>query len=346
MATSQRMWKREQERRRRERLRRARRRRNCAIVVLLLAAAAVISIIAVNGSGKSEKKSPEPTQREQTAQTDKNVITNPYTTTRTADDIKASFFDDSAFAGNALAATIGMYGVTEGADFYSDVNLTLENVYETTSAGSTTTIAEQFKSKRFDKIFLAFGENELSTMTSGEFKTAYKKLIGKIEGYQPNARIYLIGIPPVTADVSSSNDNINMEKIEEFNKRIISIAADKEIYYIDAVEALGDNKDFLPSGVSADGINLNRAAVIDLLYYTSKKAYIPDEDDLARIGEAEETDDENAENDEPKASEKPKTTAAPKASAAPSQSAKATATPAPTVNILKDSVGDKKTKKE
>lgn len=340
MATSQRMWKREQERRRRERLRRAKRRRNCAIVVLLFAAAAVVSIIAVNGSGKSEKKSPEQTHGEPTIQTDKNAITNPYTTTRSADDIKISFFDDSAFAGNALAATIGMYGITEGADFYSDVNLTLENVYETTSANSTTTIAEQFKSKRFDKIFLVFGENELSTMTSGEFKTAYKKLIGKIEGYQPNARIYLIGIPPVTAEVSSSDDNINMEKIEEFNKRIISIAADKEIYYIDAVDALGDNKDFLPSGVSADGINLNRAAVIDLLYYTSKKAYVPDEDDLARIGEDEDTEDEDADGDEPEK------TAASKTSAAPAQSVKATATPAPTVNILKDSVGNKKTKKE
>lgn len=326
MTASQRMWKREQERKRRERLRRARRRRNCALVVILLAVLAVIVVISVSGKdggGEKHESTPVP----QSSVSDSKAVSDPYTTTRDDGEISESFFADSAFAGNALAQTIGMYGLLNESDFYADVNLTLENVYTVSPSGSTTSVAEQFKSKRFKKVFFAFGENELSAMTSAEFKKQYNKLIGKIEEYQPNAKIYLIGIPPVTAEVDATDKNMNSEKIAEFNRKIMSIAADREIYYIDSIDALGDNKDFLPSGVSSDGINLNRAAVVDLLYYSSKKAYIPDVEDLTAAYGDEDDDEENDTDENLKS--KPNPTANP-------------ASPSPTVNILKDSATDKK----
>lgn len=323
MTVSQRMWKREQERRRRERIRRARRRRNCAIAVLLLAIVTVIVIVTA-GKDNDSPKNEEPTAQPVNVVSDTKAVTDPYTTTREAEDIKASFFKESAFAGNALAQTVGMYGILPETDFYADVNVNLENVYTITTSGSTTSVSEQFKSRRFSKVFLSFGENELRTMTSSEFKTKYKELIDKIVDYQPKARIYLIGIPPVTAEVSSEDDKLTAKRINEFNKRIMSLAVDEELYYVDSVDALGDNKGFLPKGVSGDGINLNKAAVIDLLYYISKEAYIPDAQDVAELGadEDDEDDEDEAETAEPQKASTP--------------------TPAPTVNVLKDSAINKK----
>lgn len=324
MSVSQRMWKREQERKRRERIRRARRRRNCAVAVVLLAIVAVIVIIAIN-AGKSGNKKDSPTQNAINT-TDSTAITNPYTTTRQISDIKTSFFADSAFAGNALAQTIGVYGILQETDFYAGVNVDVDNVYTITPNGSTTSVAEQFKSKRFSKVFLAFGENEIGKFTASEFKVKYAALVEKLKEYQPNARIYLIGIPPVTADVSENDDGvITMKKIKEYNKRIMSIAVDEEIYYVDSVDALGDNKDFLPMGVSADGINLNKAAVIDLLYYIAEEAFIPDTQDLADL---DVEDDEDEEDVASTPVPKPQNTSAPE--------------PSPTVNVFKDSVTDKK----
>ena len=311
MAMSQRMWIREQERKKRERIRRARRRRNCAIIVALLAIIAVVVIVLVNNGGDT------PTEKANTEDVSVELAETPYTTTITEDDIKASFFKDSAFAGNALAWTIGTYGILKDANFYSGVNINLDNVYKTTPVGSTTSIVEQFKSKRFSKVFLAFGENELLEMSSTDFKEEYIKLVDKIQEYQPNARIYLIGIPPVTAQVSNNGD-ITMQKIKQFNKRIMSIAVDEEIYYIDSVDALGDNKDFLPKGVSCDGINLNKAATIDLLYYMTKDAYIPDSNDLADL----DSDDDNEDDEEIESTPTPQKTASP--------------SPSPTVNVFKD----------
>lgn len=332
MTASQRMWKREQERKRRERLRRSRRRRNCVIIVIILAIIAVIAVVMINRGEDTKKAEKTYTPAPVLVQSDSKEVTDPYTTTREADDIKTSFFNNSAFAGNALAQTIGMYGILDDADFYAAVNADLENVYKLTPNGSTTSIAEQFKSKRFDKVFLSFGENELTKLSSSEFKNQYKSLIEKIEKYQPSARIYLIGMPPVTADTSSSNESINMKKIQDFNKRIASLAADRELYYIDSVSALGDNKDFLPSGVSADGINLNKAAVIDLLYYSSKKAYIPSSEDVASLSEDDEEDEDEDSDGNVKATVAPKSTIAP--------------SPSPTVNVFKDSFTDKSKKSE
>lgn len=323
MAVSQRMWKREQERKRRERIKRDRRRRNCAIFVVLLAVVAVIAVIAINRpedkNDKSNIATPPPN-----IQIDHRAVTDPYSTTREISEINKSFYADSAFAGNALAQTIGMYGILENTDFYANVNADVENIYEITSTGSTTSIAEQFKSKRFKKVFLAFGENELSKLSSSDFKELYKKFIEKIKEYQPDTPIYLIGIPPVTDDASNSDTNkITMQKVKEFNKRIMSIAVDNGLYYIDVIDALGDNKDFLPKGVSADGINLNKATVVDLLYYVSKEAYVPDNEDLANM-EIEEEEQETENNEVPQTQD--------------AQSSQ----PSPTVNVFKDSGQDKK----
>ena len=326
MTMSQRMWKREQERKRRERIKRARRRRNCTVAVFLLAVIAVVII--VSSTREEENVPPAPTQTTVALNipSDTAVITEPYATTRDPGDIKLSFFKDSAFAGNALAETIGMYGLLPETDFYSGVNVDLNNVYKVTTSGSTTSIAEQFKSKRFNKVFLAFGENELKTMTSSEFKSKYRELADKLIDYQPKARIYLIAIPPVTSKVSESNEKITDTRIREFNKKIMSLAVDLNLYYIDSTDALGDNKDFLPKGVSADGINLNKSAVIDLLYYSTKEAYIPNTNDLADFDKGDEDVSEEDEEEEAK----------------PQQYVNST--PAPTVNVLKDSAINKNRK--
>lgn len=329
MTMSQRMWKREQERKKRERMKRARRRRNCAIIVLFLAVATVVAIIMLSRDKNDSKPVVEVTESPVSVAVDSRVLSDPYTTTRGVDDIKQSFFADSAFAGNALAQTIGMYGILKETDFYAGVNVDLENVYTMTTYGSTTSIAEQFKSKRFSKVFLSFGENELKKMTASEFKAEYVALIEDLQEYQPNARIYLIAIPPVTAETSAAYDGkLNINRIQEFNKRIMSMAVDFGLFYIDSVEALGDNKSFLPKGVSADGINLNKAAVIDLLYYAVKESYVPDLQSLANF-ELEEDSEEDAEEDNVPTPVKPQAPA-----------------PSPTVNVFKDSVKDKRDKTE
>ncbi len=335
MTMSREMWMREQERKKRERLRRARRRRNCALAVFALAIVSVVLIVAFMSGGDSNSVTTDTTAHyTQTPAIDKSAAEKHYTTTRKPENIKLSFYNDSAFAGNALAETIGMYGILGNADFYSNVNADLENVYTTTTIGSTASIVEQFKSKNFKKIFLAFGENELSRGNSAEFKSNYRKLIEKIKEYQPNVSIYLISIPPVTAEASDANINgVSMSRIRSYNKQIKTLAVEEDIYFVDSIDALGDNKDFLPKGVSNDGINLNKAAVIDLLYYAAKESYIPTRADLAADAKKEDKEDIEIEEDVEETSDNTTTTKQP--TPAPEQEKSEQSS---TVNVLKSSV--------
>ena len=343
MAMSQRMWRREQERKRRERMKRLKRRRNCTITVLVLAVVAVAVI--VKTANKREKATQVTPIETTTVAPNTNTLYEPssvYTTNRDKSDINAEFFNNSAFAGNSVADSIAMYGLLDDVDFYTGVNIDLDNVYTVTNSGGTVSVADQFKNKSFKKIFLSFGENEMLTMSAGEFKESYNGFVEKIKEYQPNAKIYMIGIPPVTLEVSNGGD-VTKGKVNEFNKQIKSIAFDKELYYVDSVDALGDNKGFLPNSVSADGINLNKAAVTDLLYYTSKKAYIPESSNLI-----DEDDDEDKENDTANKNDKKETEkATEKATEAPQATSKnSEESPEPTVNVLKNSVAQKKADKE
>ena len=328
MTMSQRMWAREQERKKRERIKRARRRRNCAIIVILMAVLAVVFIIGAMNGGEDKTNDSKPVaEYTQSPDFNRSVAENPYTTTIEEKDIKLSFFSDCAFAGGSVADSVGMYGILDGAKFYTDVNADLDNVYTMTTTRSTTSIVEQFKSKNFKKIFLSFGENELEDGNSAEFKEKYSALVNKIKEYQPNVTIYLISIPPVTAEISEKNENgITMSRILSYNRQIKTLAVEEDLYFVDSIDALGNNKDFLPSGVSSDGINLNKPAIIDLLYYISRESYIPTRQDLDNDKYVEEETEEstsNVEENETKETPRPLETKKPEDDE---------------VNVLKDSV--------
>lgn len=322
MAISQEMWRRERERRRREREKRLKRQRKCAVVVLIAAIAAVALILA-----NAEKNNTVSESETVGNTTDAETLLNgsSYTTEHTENDLSMSFFKNSVFAGNSLAETVKIYGVLKEIDCFANVNLDAENVYNVTDSDGNISVADQFKSKKFDKIFLSFGENELSWKNSSKFKAYYRDFVTKIKEYQPRAAIYLIAIPPITEQVSDSGEYITMDNIKAYNKRIKSIAISEEVYYVDSVDALAEDTGYLPEGVSYDGINLNKAAVTELLYYASQEAYIPKSSDMIDSEETEDTEEDKKDNEKNKKAEDEET---------PS--------PEPTVNVLKSSAKDKK----
>ena len=132
----------------------------------------------------------------------------------------------------------------------------------------------------------------------------------------------------------AANDGMTMDDIKEYNKRIKSIAVTENVMYIDSVDALENGEGYLYGGVSYDGINLNKDAVIDLLYYMTKNAYVPEPGDMA--DEEEDIEQEEKDTDDgTKKETKEETKEDTKATKQPEES------PEPTVNVLKDSTKEK-----
>ena len=330
MAKSKMAWKREQERRKRERKRRDRRRAICAVVVVLLAIVAVIIIIASKGcSGKKAAKSPAVSSTETVASESPSY--EPYKSAIDISEVNTSFFNDSAFLGNSVADTIAMYDLLQNTDFYSSPVLTVDNVYTTIVGYGNTAAADQLKSKKFSKVFLSFGEREIAADDVNEFARSYRSLVEKVKSYQTNAQIYLIGIPPT--DKAASDEaryGMSLDNIKKYNKKILSIAADQKVYYVNSISALGSGS-YLYNGVSADGIILNRDCCIELLKYITDNAYIPESSSSSSSEDKEKATQKPVNNNDDEEEDDEEETRSSSAQTEP------TDTPAPTVNVLKDS---------
>ncbi len=323
MAVSQRMWLREQERKRRERARRARRRRNIAIAVFILAAIAV-AVIVIKGfkSGRqTEVDDPRITAAaEQTAQ----PIGAGYGIQGDVS-VNADYFDNSVFIGNALAAGIDSYGLLPYTDFYAGVHITLDNVNTTAANNSSVAVIDQLKSQKFTKVFISFGEMELSWADASKFEDAYEELLGKVKSYQQSANIYIISIPPVAETASVAGSGYSLRTIKEYNRSLKILAAQEKVYYVDSFAALGGN--YLPAGVSADGVNLNKTYYAKLINYAQTDASIPSladisDDDGEDIDSLGNTTDENS--DDKDSTEE-----------TGAEQSGTVEEPAPTVNVLK-----------
>ncbi len=339
MAMSQRMWRREQERKRRERERRARRRRNCVLIVMLIAAAAIAAVCLRYCTGGTQTQSGAG-QSAGAAVTEQPSATAAVEVPSGADipvsSLDTSFFDDSAFIGNALADGISAYGILPNSDIYARVGIDLDNAYTTAADNDSMSVVDQLKSKNFSKVFLCFGESELASNDASGFAEKYMELIEKVKSYQHGARIYVVSIPPVTREVSeSSSSGVTISNILGYNDELKRLAVEEEVYYADAYEALADEDGYIESGVSADGINLNRDCYITMLNYIADNAYIPDMSDLSDDEEGGSGEDEENEGTEP--TSRPRSTERPTSEPDGEDHEESTASPRPTVNVLKDS---------
>lgn len=316
---SSRLWHKEQERKRRERMRRARNRRiftvGVILAVLVVVLIVVLNINSDNDSAHNLNSVSTTRVSEQTAQETRM----PDSTVKPAEvSVKSDFYDGAAFVGNALASGIQKYGLLTNTDFYAGNLITLDNVYNTAGSNGSMAIADQLKSKKFNKIFLCFGELELAWENSREFSDLYKEFLETVKSYQQSANIYIMSIPPVSKEASDMGMDIS--RIKSYNKALKSIAANEKVYYIDSFEALSRGG-YLPDGVSADGINLNKEYYAKLLNYAADKSKIPDpysedEDEYSD----DYTDDDNTDYRDD------------------GYESSATDEPEPTVNILKDRV--------
>lgn len=174
-------------------------------------------------------------------------------------DAGAGAADGVAFMGNSNLEDLYIYGVLPDADFFYKVGLTVADVYDTPADQGTVPIIEEFQDKDYEKIFLMFGNNELGWDSKSKFLDEYQELIQKLHEEDPNARIYVMGILPVTKTVSDDAvDGVTQERIDEFNEDLKRLASDNDCYFLDLGLAMKGTDGYLPEDAAADGVHLNK----------------------------------------------------------------------------------------
>lgn len=232
----------------------------------VLAALLVIILIivgAVKGiSGKIEAKKAEEARiaaEEQARLEAEKKASEEAAYTPNPNEVDQRYYAKSAFVGNSFFEDLFLCDFLDDADYFYKTGLSVDKAMtEAMTTGVVPVVEELDTDKEYKRIFLMFGENELG-WDEDTFVDKYGVLIDKVKKYQPNAKIYLLSITPITKKESDKNiDNTNNDQIVYFNGLIEDLAKEKDCTYADIAKAVADKDGVLPANAATDGVHFGK----------------------------------------------------------------------------------------
>lgn len=170
------------------------------------------------------------------------------------------YFSNACFIGDSRTEGLRLYGSAPTATFYSAEGLAVNTVFTqpvVTVDGKKISVVEALQKNSFDRIYIMFGINELGWPVDS-FVRSYGNFVQKVKELQPNAKIYVENIFPVTANKSNQSDIYNNTNIRTFNEKIKAMAQEKGAIYVDLYSMLSDENGNLPKEYSPDDVHLER----------------------------------------------------------------------------------------
>lgn len=181
-----------------------------------------------------------------------------------------SYFNDALFIGDSRTVGLYLYGsITKDAPdaiFFADVGLTVDDAINNTilvppESGNYLSLSWLLNNKKFSKVYIMLGINEVGTGTPETFSEQYSKLINIIHESLPEATIYIQSMISITNDRNSKGDCINIDNINSRNNAIKNLANNNYIYYLDINEILTDSNGFLKNDLTSDGVHLKSSSL-------------------------------------------------------------------------------------
>ena len=198
------------------------------------------------------------------------TTTEPATTTATfaggttaigSGQVADSYFDDAAFIGDSRTQGLQLYTGLPNATFYATQGLMVDTFFSkkfVKAGGGKITIPEAMKNQTFKKFYIMLGVNELGWAYEKVFIQKYGEVVDKVKELQPDAKIYVQSILPVTKAKSDGDAIYNNTKISRYNELIEQMCREKGVTYLHVADAVGLDNGALPAGSATDGVHLNR----------------------------------------------------------------------------------------
>lgn len=166
-------------------------------------------------------------------------------------------FKQTLFIGDSRTTGLRDYSGIEGADFFASVGMNIFNLpKETVSSGDgETTLEELLKTKKYKRVYIMLGVNELGYKMEAVFDK-YSELVENVLSLQHEATVYIQANLHVVKARSDSSDIYNNEKINKFNGMISGLANGDRIRYVDANELFDDSDGSLSKDYAIDDYHL------------------------------------------------------------------------------------------
>lgn len=169
--------------------------------------------------------------------------------------VEMDYLDDALFIGDSRTSTLYEYAGWKNTDFFVKYGQTVWDVWDSEMDGVT--LEQMLTDKKYGKIYLMLGINELGTGTPESFAGQFGAVVARVQQLQPEAVIFVESIMHVTQSKDAENTYINNQEINARNERLKMLADNKSIFYIDENEVMdepGTGK--LKEEYSFDGVHL------------------------------------------------------------------------------------------
>ncbi len=214
----------------------------------------------------------EPTPARETAPVQE---TSPAKEEKTFVQVQESYFDDALFIGDSRTVGLDEYGgFQESTVFFAKTSLTIYDLFEEPekfahlSNGKKATLEEALTERRFGKIYIMLGINELGKGTTESFFRVYAEAVNRIRLLQPDALIFIQGIMRVGEEKNDTDEVFNNTNINGRNQAISLMADNRSIFYLEVNDAVCDENGNLISDYTFDQIHLKAK------YYQLWKDYL------------------------------------------------------------------------
>nr|WP_319489427.1 GDSL-type esterase/lipase family protein [uncultured Caproiciproducens sp.] len=184
----------------------------------------------------------------------------PLSSTPQKTEVSAGYFDDALFIGDSRTEGLRNFDGLDNATYYAVKGLMVSTIFTKPSIeinGKKIAVMQALAEKKYGKIYIMLGVNELGWSSFDTFIQDYQKVIDQIKINQPGAVIYVQSILPVTAKKSEADKIYNNQKIAYYNQAIKEMAAKKGVCYLAVNTAVSDSAGNLPPDASVDGVHLN-----------------------------------------------------------------------------------------
>ncbi len=175
--------------------------------------------------------------------------------------VEDSYFDDAVFIGDSRTEGFFLNAGPGDSRAYAYRGLTVETVMTKPVVyqdGVKCSAIDALRATSFSKVYIMLGINEIGWVYSDVFIEKYVALIDEIRSINPDAKIYLQSILPVSESVSTTHSYIKNDKIQEYNALIQQMAGEQGVYYLNVAEVMASEQGALPEDAAFDGIHLKR----------------------------------------------------------------------------------------
>lgn len=173
-----------------------------------------------------------------------------------------NYFSDALFIGDSRTVGLSLYGKIDGATYFAKNGATVYtflNGYETAKPDprmGDKTLSEVLAGRKFGKIYILFGINELGGSAPSAVRSGFVRFISLLKAAQPNAKIIIQSNMHVTKAYEEKYPGRGKDSVNELNSLLAGLANGKDVFYL-GFETLFDDEDgYLREDYSRDGLHM------------------------------------------------------------------------------------------